>query len=273
MSQSWRPASNHSPELVGDLGLHRGAAVQAAAREPLPQHRLEVRQAHEVVLRGAELGLLPRQDRHRVGEVRRAVGRAADLAVVAVLLRRAAARARALDVAVRQEHRLGGVVGLVDVLAHDVPGLVQPVVDQLRARPVLGRVGGVVVVERDPEVPEVGPVLPADLLDEVFRGHALLLGLEHDRGAVSVVGAHVRAPMAEPALEPHPDVGLDVLHHVTEVDRAVRVRQCARHHESASRFGHGIRFRCDAGGRTAAYVSTVAGGRHGGGRVVQAEML
>ena len=80
----------------------------------------------------------------------------------------------------------------------------------------------------------------ADLLDERLRRHSFLLGLEHDRRAVPVVRAHVRAAVAAPALEPHPDVGLDVFHQMPEVDRAVRVRQCARHQESASRDGHGI---------------------------------
>ena len=249
-------------ELVGNLGLHRRASVAAAVGEPPPQRGLEVRQTHEVVLRRAELGPLPGQHRHRVVEVCRAVGGAADLAVVSVLVGGAAARARALDVAVRQEHRLGGVVRLVHVLAHDVSGVVQPRVDQLRAHPILGRMGGVIVVERNPEVPEVGPMLLADHLDESFRGHPFLLGLEHDGGAVSVVGAHVRAAAAESALEPHPDVGLDVFHHVPEVNRAVGVGQSARHHESASRFGHGIDSVAWPGDGRPRTLAPSCGGRH-----------
>ena len=227
-------------ELVGDLGLHRGAAVAPPAGEPPPQRRLEVRQAHEVVLRRSQLGLLPRQDRHRIGKIGGAVGRAADLAVVTVLIRCPAARTRSLDVAIRQEHLLHRVVCLGDVLARDVPGLLQPRVDQLGARAILRRVGGVVVVERDREVPKVGPVFFADRLDERLRSHSLLLGLEHDRSAVSVVGADVGAAVTERPLESHPDVGLDVLHHVPDVNRAVCVRQRARHQERAIRCGHGI---------------------------------
>ena len=95
-----------------------------------------------------------------------------------------------------------------------------------------------VVVEGDPEVPEVRPVLLADPLDERFGRDPFLLRLEHDRRAVPVVGADVHAAVAAPALEPHPDVGLDVLDHVPDVNRAVRVRQRARHEERAGRIGH-----------------------------------
>ena len=214
------------------------------------------------MLRRSQLGLLPRQDRHRVGKVGGTVGGAADLAVVTVLIRRPAARARSLDVAIRKEHLLHRIVRLGNVLARDVPRLLQSGVDQLGARAVLRRVGGVVVVERNPEVPKIGAMFFADRLDERLRSHPLLLGLEHDGSAVSVVGADIRAAMAERALESHPDVGLDVLHHVPEVNRAVRVRQRARHQERAVRCGHGVDSVVWLGDRTAAYVSTAVRGRH-----------
>ena len=136
MSQSCRPGVEPLVELVGDLRLHGRASAAAAAGQPPPQRLLEVGQAYEVVLRRSELGLLSGQDRHRIGEVGRAVGSAADLAVVPVLIRRAAARARALDIAIRQEHPLHRVVRLGDVLACDVAGLLQVLVDQLRARSI-----------------------------------------------------------------------------------------------------------------------------------------
>jgi hypothetical protein len=40
------------------------------------------------------------------------------------------------------------------------------------------------------------------------------------------------------ALEAHPDVGLDVLHDVADVERAIRVRQRGGHEKASS--GHGI---------------------------------
>ena len=66
-----------------------------------------------------------------------------------------------------------------------------------------------------------------DLGDELLRRHARLLGREHDRRAVRVVGADEMHRVALHALEPHPDVGLDVLHDVADVERR-RWRRAAR---------------------------------------------
>jgi hypothetical protein len=54
------------------------------------------------------------------------------------------------------------------------------------------------------------------------------LGLQHDRRTVRVVGADEVHRAALHALEAHPDVGLDVLHDVADVERSVRERQCGR---------------------------------------------
>ena len=48
---------------------------------------------------------------------------------------------------------------------------------------------------------------------------------EHDRRAVRVVGADEMHLVALHALEAHPDVGLDVLHDVADVERPVGVGQ------------------------------------------------
>ena len=65
----------------------------------------------------------------------------------------------------------------------------------------------------------------ADARDQLLGRDALRLGLEHDRRAVRVARADVQAVVPAHALEAHPDVGLDVLDDVAEVQRAVGVRQ------------------------------------------------
>ncbi len=50
-------------------------------------------------------------------------------------------------------------------------------------------------------------------------------GANHDRRAVRVVGTDIDAAIAAQLLETHPDVGLDVLDQVPDVDRAVGVGQ------------------------------------------------
>jgi len=62
-------------------------------------------------------------------------------------------------------------------------------------------------------------------LDQLLRRDAFLLGTQHDRRAVRVVGTDVPALVAGHLLEAHPDVGLDVFDQVAEVDGAVGVGQ------------------------------------------------
>ncbi len=82
-----------------------------------------------------------------------------------------------------------------------------------------------VVIEGHAEGREIGRMGLLHAGDEGFRGNACLLGGQHDRRAVGVVGADVSHLIAAHALEAHPDVGLDVADHVAEVQRAVGVGQ------------------------------------------------
>ena len=80
--------------------------------------------------------------------------------------------------------------------------------------------------KRDVEAVEVlrcGPrAISATNASGVLPG---LLRGQHDRRAVRVVGAHEMHLVALHALEAHPDVGLDVLHDVADVERPVGVGQ------------------------------------------------
>ena len=58
---------------------------------------------------------------------------------------------------------------------------------------------------------------------ELLGRDAFGFGLQHDRRAVRVVGADEMHLVALHPLEAHPDVGLDVLHDVPDVERPVRV--------------------------------------------------
>ncbi|MNS42569.1 hypothetical protein D3C72_749500 [compost metagenome] len=237
--------------LVGGLGLrqvgHPLAQEGLAARIGQLEEEVRRRLAHR---RGA------RHHRVRVLQVGRHVSRAAHLARVAVLVLGAALRAFALDEAVRQEHVLDRVEELLDIaLGDQVLGL-QGQVDLLAQLAVFFRVGAVVVVERHQEAVEIALVLGPDAVDQLFRADAFLLGAQHDRRAVGVVGAHVIDLVAHHALEPDPDVGLDVLHQVADVDLAVGVRQggCDEDATCGHEGGRGMMMRSggppEAGART-----------------------
>ena len=210
--------------LVGGLGL-QGAVVAAgvAAQESFAAR---VGELEEVMLGGAQLGLGAGNGRVRVLEIGRGIGGAAGFAVVAILVGSAAFRTFALDETVGQEQLLDRVVILLDGARLDQPGRAQLVVDVVGAGAGFGGMGRVVVVEADQEGGKVAGVLAMDAGDQGFRRDALLLGAQHDRRAVGVVGADVPALVATHLLEAHPDVGLDVFDQMAEVDGAVGVRKC-----------------------------------------------
>jgi len=87
---------------------------------------------------------------------------------------------------------------------------------------------------------EVAGVLVQHPVHQRSRGDALFFGAQHDGRAVLVVGAHVVDLVAAHALEAHPDVGLDVLHQMAQVDGAVGVGQGAGDEDAAAGGGgHG----------------------------------
>ena len=75
--------------------------------------------------------------RVRIDEIGGRIDDAAHLAGVGVLILRMAVGTFALDVAVRQEHALDGIVKLLDRLDVDEPGLFQSLIDILRKLGVL----------------------------------------------------------------------------------------------------------------------------------------
>src|SRR5690606_30530704 len=207
------------------LGLDAGDGDFAL--QPVAQHRGEVADLEEEMLGRAQLGGGAGDHRARFLQFGGRIGRAAGLAVVAVLVGRAAARADALDVAVGQEHRLDRVVELLDRAAFDVAACLERAVEALGQFPVLGRVGGVVAVEVDAEVGDVALLAGLETLDEVLGRDAGLLRGEHDRRAVGIVGADEVDGAARQAARAHPDVGVDVADQVADVQVAVAVGQGA----------------------------------------------
>ena len=136
-----------------------------------------------------------------------------------------ALRTFALDEAIRQEHCLDRVVELLDGAHFDQPGGLQFEVDIVGTGAGFRRVGGVIIVEADEEAGKVAGVFAMHTLDQLFRRDAFLFSAQHDRRAVRVVGADVPAFVAGHLLEAYPDVGLDVLDQMAEVDGAVGIGQ------------------------------------------------
>ena len=70
---------------------------------------------------------------------------------------------------------------------------------------------------------QVGLAAGGNVSHELLRRLAGFFGRNHDGCAVRIVGTDEVDRVALHALEPHPDVGLDVFHDVTDVEVAVGV--------------------------------------------------
>ncbi len=167
--------------------------------------------------------------RFRVDKLGRAVGRAAHFAVIAILVRRFALRTGAFHKTVRQEHAFFRIVELRDGAVFNKTVLFQAGVDKLRQLAVLVAVRRVIVIIADVEAGEIGLMLLTHFANHLLRCDTELLRFEHDRRAVGVVGADEVDLVAAHSLVTDPDISLDVLQHVAEVDGAVGVRQGARY--------------------------------------------
>jgi hypothetical protein len=67
--------------------------------------------------------------------------------------------------------------------------------------------------------------------DQLFLADALLPGANHDGGAVGVVGADIHTPPPAEFLEPDPDVRLQILDEMSDMDMPIGIRQGAGHKE------------------------------------------
>ena len=114
-----------------------------------------------------------------------------------------------------------------------MPARIQRAVDGGGQLAVFFAVRAVVLVMVNEKAAEIAQMLAVALIDELLRRDAFLFRAQHDGRAVRVVGADVVALMPAQALEAYPDIGLDIFHHVAEVNRAVGIRQGAGDKDAA----------------------------------------
>ena len=214
--------------LVGHFGLQVLAVLRPVLQK---RNAARVGKFEEEVLGVFQHGCRTRQGGVGLFQIGGRIDRTAVFAVVAVLVGGAAFGAFALDEAVGQKHVFLGVEKLLDGFAFDqcaalVGGKVaQVAVDLLRQGVVFRGVGAVPVVKANLEAVEVLLTASGDVGDELLWGETGFFGGDHDGRTVGVVGTHKMDRVALHALIAHPYVGLDVLHHVPDVEMAIGVGQ------------------------------------------------
>ena len=96
----------------------------------------------------------------------------------------------------------------------------------------------VVVIKCNVEVSEITTVLVTDFFYERFRCQAFITGLEHDGSAVGILRADIVNLMPPKTLKTGPDVSLNVLHQMAQVNWPIGVRQGAGGQDLARDRGH-----------------------------------
>ena len=200
------------------LHLVRYLLLQRAAAGPRLQHFAEGRQVKEEVLGVTHHRRGAGNHGFRLDKLGRAVGRAAHFAVIAILVRGFTFRTGAFDEAVRQEHAFFRIVQLRDGAVFDKTVLFQTGVDQLRQLAVFVAVRGVIVVIADVKASKIGLMLLTHFGNHLLRGDPQLLRFQHDRRAVGIVRTDEVNLVAAHSLVTDPDISLDMLQHVAEVD-------------------------------------------------------
>ena len=158
----------------------------------------------------------------------------ANFAVVAELFRLAAFWTCSFDEPVSEEHLCLRIEKLFDFSFFDEIGFAKGCPDFVAKGLVFGAMGTAVVIELNLEAVEVFHMGGVHRGDESFFLNAFGTGTEHDRGSVSIVGTDVDTVISTQFLKPCPDVGLDVLDKMTEMDMSIGVRQCSSNENLAS---------------------------------------
>ena len=114
---------------------------------------------------------------------------------------------------------------MLDIFFFDEAGIANRLPDFAAERAVLVAVGATVVVELDIELGEVPLVGRLHVGNELGFAVACLSGAYHDCRAMGIVGTKVTAIVAEKFLKSDPDIGLQILDQMANVDMAIGVGQ------------------------------------------------
>ena len=219
-------------EIVGDFALQ----VLAGLR-PLFEKAVQLLDVDEEMIRRTQFRRRAGQRAHRIDQIRRTVCVAALVAAIAVLIGCSTfgIRTGASHEAVGQECPCDRIEQLSDGVLVDVPRAPQRGPNLVAEFAIGFAVRAAVVVELDVETGEVADVSVTHVGDQRGLAAAFLSSTNHDRRAVRVVGTDEDALVAAQLLKADPNVGLDVLDQMADVDVSVRVRQRGGHQNSTWR--------------------------------------
>ena len=103
--------------------------------------------------------------------------------------------------------------------------ITQAFVNSLNTLTVFIRVGGVEVVKAQLEIGKVFFVFLLNIINELLWRGVVFSCTEHDGGAVGIICPHPGHRVITQSLKAYPDICLDVLDHVPDMNRCIGVWQ------------------------------------------------
>ncbi len=207
-------------QVIGHLRLQMIASLG-----PFVQKFVQLPQLDKQVRRLANLGRGPGNLADRIDQFRGTVMMAADTAVVAGLVGGVTFGTSAPHKAIGQKGFGLRIVQLFDIFFLDQSRFPDRRPKLLAQLAIFLTVRAAVVIELDIKTRKVPLVLGMHPLDILLLANPLLLGTDHDRRAVRIVGTDVNTAMTTQLLKPDPDIGLHVFDQMPDMNRPVGVRQ------------------------------------------------
>ena len=133
--------------------------------------------------------------------------------------------ADAYDIAVSKKQFPLGIEKLLNLAPGDVAIIIDRMVNRFRQDAIFFGMGRIIIIETDQEISEVSLVLLIYPIDELLRSNAFLFSAEHDSRTMSVISTNIDTVMPLQFLQAHPDISLNYLHEVTQVNIAICVWQ------------------------------------------------
>ena len=203
--------------LVDDFGL------QGPGRHPVLQKILEFGKLDKMMLRITHDRCGAADCRTRLDQVSRTVVAPTGFATVTILVFGFALGTGSLDEAVRQKHLLLFIIELGYCAAHHMTALYKAVVNGFNTFAIGLAMGGGIVVKTQAEIPEVLLMLGIHPVNQFIGRDVFGLRPQHDRCAMRVVCPGKIALMSLCPLKTRPDISLDILQHMSQVDGPVCV--------------------------------------------------
>ena len=213
---------------------HFGLQMLPALR-PILKKCVQLFQLNEKMHRAADFGSRSANGAFRVDEFGGRIGAATLIATVTVLILRFALRTSSFDKSICKKCSRQRIEQLTHFALHDQTGVAQRAPELFSKFIILGAIGAAVVIKGDIEAREIALVTGLHFSDHFNFAAAFAARSQHDRSAVGVVGTDKNAAVAEQFLKPHPNIGLDVLDQMPDVNRTIGVGQCSGNEYFASR--------------------------------------